>query len=155
MARLYWSLWMLGRPSNSSGGGIDRRHPADDRGVDVLQVLDQAEVGHLDASADQQQVLRLDVQVLQAVLLTDVIQGVGRVAQVAPTRSLRGMPGQSRLAALVEFLLQARSGQLGDDDQLVVDPLDPLQREQEGMADLLDAVQRGQLAAARSLSRLP
>ena len=56
------------------------------------------------------------------------------------------MPGLARLAALVELLLQARRGQLGDDDQVAVDPLDPFQREQEGMADLLDAVQRGQFA---------
>ena len=46
--------------------GVDRRHPADDRAVDVLQVLDQAEVGHLDPPAHQQQVLGLDVEVLQA-----------------------------------------------------------------------------------------
>ena len=35
------------------------------------------------------------------------------------------------VAALVELLLQARRGQLGDDDQVAVDALDPLQREQE------------------------
>ena len=54
------------------------------------------------------------------------------------------MPARPGLAALVEFLLQARRGQLGDDDQVAVDQLDALQREQEGVADLLDAVQRGQ-----------
>ncbi len=45
--------------------GIDRRHAADDRAVNVLQVLDQAEVGDLDPSANQKQVLRFDVQMLQ------------------------------------------------------------------------------------------
>ena len=53
---------------------------------------------------------------------------------------------QAGLAALVEYLLQARRGQLGDDDQVAVDQLDAFQREQEGMADLLDAVQGGQFA---------
>ena len=55
-----------------------------------------------------------------------------------------GNAGQAGLAALVEFLLQARRGQLGDDDQVAVDPLDAFQRQQEGVADLLDAVQGGQ-----------
>ena len=123
--------------------GVDRRHPAHDRTVDVLQVLDQAEVGHLDPPAHQQQVLGLDVEVLQGILLTDVIQGVGRVVQVGQ-QFVAGNAGQTGLAALFEFLLQARRGQLGDDQQVAVDPLDAFQRQQEGMADLLDAVQGGQ-----------
>ena len=90
---------MLGRPSNSSGRGVDRRHPADDRAVDVLQVLDQAEVGHLDPPAHQQQVLGLDVEVLQGMLLADVIQGVGGVVQVGQ-QLVAGNAGQARLAGI-------------------------------------------------------
>ncbi len=76
-------------------------------------------------------------------LLADVIQGVGGVVQVGQQLAA-GNAGKTGLAALVEFLLQARRGQLGDDDQVAVDALDAFQREQEGMADLLDAVQGGQ-----------
>ena len=55
-----------------------------------------------------------------------------------------GDAGKPKLAALVELLSQARCGQLGDNDQVAVDSLDAFQREEEGVADLLDAVQRGQ-----------
>ena len=85
-------------------------------------------------------------------LLADVVQGVGRVVQVGQ-QLVAGNAGQAGLAALVEFLLQARRGQLGDDDQVAVDPLDAFQREQEGVADLLDAVQGGQFARAPARRR--
>ena len=47
--------------------------------------------------------------------------------------------------------MRLRIGQLGDDDQLAVDDLDPLQGEEERVADLLDAVERLQLAGGAAL----
>ena len=111
----------------------------------VVNVLDQAEVGHLDAPADQQQVLGLDVQVLQRVLLVHVVERVGRVAHVRQ-QLVAGNARQLLLAALLEAVLQAAVGQLGDDQQLPVDDLDPLQRQQERMPHALDAVEGLQLA---------
>ena len=89
-------------------GGVDGRQPADDRALDVLQVLDQAEVGHLDPPAHQQQVLGLDVQVLQGMLLADVVQGVGGVAQIAPATRRGECRDRPDCAILLEEVLQAR-----------------------------------------------
>ena len=132
---------------------VDGRQPADVRAVDVLQVFDQSEVAHLDPPAHQQQVLRLDVQVLERMLLVDVVQGIGRIVQIGQQFFARDAR-QARLAVLVEQLLHARGGQLGHDDQVAVDQLDPLQREDERVAHLLDAVQRAELlhGARSSLS---
>ena len=69
---------------------VQRRDAAQDAGgAGALQVLDQAEVGHLDAIADEEQVARLDVEMLQVVLLVHVIERFGRVADVAQQRVAR------------------------------------------------------------------
>ena len=48
--------------------------------VVIVNVFDQAEVGDLDAAADQEQVLGLDVEVLQRVLIAHVVERIGGVA---------------------------------------------------------------------------
>jgi len=127
------------------GRRIDRRQAAHHRNGRIVDVLHQAEVGHLDPSSHQQQVLGLDVQMLQPVLLVHVVQGVGRVAKVAKQLLPRDAR-QPFFATLLEAVLQAALCQLGDDQQLSVDDLDPLQREEERMADPLDAVERFEFA---------
>ena len=68
-------------------------------------------------------------------LLADVIEGVGGVVQVGQ-QLVAGNARQSRLAALLEFLLQTRGGQFDDDHQVTVDQFDALQREQERDGEL-------------------
>ena len=122
---------------------INRGHPADCGAIDVVQVLDQPEIGELDAVAHQEKVFRLDVEVLQGMLLVDVIEGVGGVVQVGQ-QLIAGNSHESRLAAPLEFLFQVRGSQLHDDYEVALNQFDPLKREQEGVANLLDAVQGGQ-----------
>ena len=64
-------------------GGVDGRQPTHHRAIDVLQILHQAEVRHLDTAAHEQQVLGLDVEVLERVFLEDVVQGIGGVSQMS------------------------------------------------------------------------
>ena len=124
MARLYWSLWSLILPLNVSGGAYSGvTPPSMPEAPRAFQVLDQAEVGHLDAVADQEQVARLDVEVLQVVLLVHVVERFGRVAEVAQQVVARNADQAGRLA-LLEQVVQALVGQLHDDDQLAVDDLD-------------------------------
>src|SRR5258708_1516376 len=85
MARLYWSHDWLS-VAKQFRGGINRgdgaqRNRLTLRGIG--QTVDQAEVGDLDVVGDQEQVGRLDVQVLQSVPQVHVVEHVGRLAQVA------------------------------------------------------------------------
>ncbi len=64
------------------GGSINGSQPPHQRCGRILDVLDQAEVRHLDSPPDQQQVLGFHVQMLQAMLRIHVIQGVGSISQV-------------------------------------------------------------------------
>src|SRR5262249_25010609 len=61
------------------GGGVDRRDAAGDGGARALQVLDQPEVGDLDVVAHQEEVLRLDVEVLEVVVAVHQVQRLGRL----------------------------------------------------------------------------
>ena len=62
---------------------VQRRQPAHQRRLRLPHVLHQAEVGDLHVAGQQQQVLRLDVEVLQRVRLAHEVERIGRVAQVA------------------------------------------------------------------------
>ncbi len=106
----------------------------------AYQVLDEPEVSDLDAVADEQEVLRLDVEVLQTMYLGHVVERLGGIAEVAEQLFARN-PLQGRLAALVEAVAQTAVGQFGDDDQLVVDHLDALEGKEKGVADFLDSAQ--------------
>ena len=52
-------------------------HSVDQRRIPLGQVLEQPEIGDLDAPAEQQQVLRFDVKVLQGVVALEVIERCG------------------------------------------------------------------------------
>ncbi len=53
--------------------GILRGQAAEQRDVFVADAFDQAEIGDLDAAAGDQQILRLDVEVLQSVAFPHVV----------------------------------------------------------------------------------
>ena len=105
-----------------------------------FEVLHQAEVGDLDAVADQKQVARLDVEVLEAVLLDEVIEAVGGVAHVAEQFVARDA-GPARLLVFDVQIVQALVGQFHDDDQFAADDVDAFDREDERVADFLDPLQ--------------
>ena len=107
-------------------------------------MLDQAEVGDLDPIADEEEVARLDVQVLQAVLLVHVIESDGRVADVAE-EGVAGDADQAGREALLEGVVEILIGQLHDDNELAFDDLDAVHGQDEGVADFLDAVEGLQL----------
>ena len=107
-----------------------------------FECLDQPEVGDLDAVGDHEQVARLDVEVLEVVLLDQVVEPVGGVVEEAEqdvagdARPAR--PAGTRRGSLVQVLV----GQLHDDDEFAADVLDLLDGEDERVADLLDALER-------------
>ena len=102
-------------PGRTSGASITGRQDRPQRHGGLLHVLDQPKVGDLHASADDQQVLRLDIEVLQREPLAHVIQGVGGVAEARQTVRGAGSPA-GRAAALLATVLQARIGQFGDNN---------------------------------------
>ncbi len=93
--------------------------------------------------ADEEDVARLDVQVLQSVLLVEQVEDLGRLLEVAQQLGPRHAR-QTGVAALAEEIVQAAVGQLHDDDQLAVDPLDAVHAQQEGVAQGLDVLQGAQ-----------
>ncbi len=107
-------------------------------------MLDEAEVRHLDAVADEEEVARLDVEVLEVVLLVHVVERLGRVADVAQQLVARDADQAGRQAFLIA-VVQALVRHFHDDDQLALDDLDAVHGEDEGMADFLDAVEGVQL----------
>ena len=121
-------------------GGVDRRDAAGDGRLHPFEVLDQAEVGDLDVLVDQEEVLRLDVEVLQLVLIVHQVQRLGRLVHVAEQFVARDA-GQALGAALLEAVPEVAVGQLHDDDELAVDDVVAFQRQDVGMADRLDAAE--------------
>ena len=103
------------------------------------QALHQPEVGHLDVVADQKQVARLDVEMLQMALHVEHVQHLGRFAQVEEqlgawnARLARGL-------VLLQQLMHVLVGQLRDDDQFAVDAFEPVDGQQKGMANGLDVL---------------
>src|SRR5207248_3741131 len=130
---------------------VHRRDAAGHGGEHALQQLDQAEVGDLDVVVDQEQVLRLDVQVLQLVLRAHHVERFGGVEHVAE-QLFAGDAGQALGAALAEAVPQGAVGQLGDDHQLTVYDLEQLDGKDEGVADVDDALEGFEfLGGARTL----
>ena len=107
-------------------GGVDGGQAAHERHRCVLYVLDQPEIRHLCPAAHNQQVLRLDVQVLQRVVFAHIVERVCRVAEIQQQFFARDT-GQARFDTLPVTILEAEIGQLGDDHQLAVNNLEPLQ----------------------------
>src|SRR5207302_8691265 len=116
----------------SLGSGIKRSDAAGDGSRAAAQLFHQAKVGNLDAPRDQQQVLRLDVQVLKPIVLVHVIEGFGGIAHIRQ-QFIAGNSGQLRTSALLKPFHQAALRELGNDKKLIVDDLDAFQRQQEGV----------------------
>ena len=140
-------------------GGVHRRDAAGHRRARSLEQLDQPEVGDLDVVVDQEQVLRLDVQVLQVVLHVHHVEGFGGLGHVAEQLLARDA-GQVLRAALAEPVPERAVGQLHDDEELAVDDVEAFQGQEERMADLLDAVEglrscSAPLPSSPASSRLP
>src|SRR5512135_84963 len=106
----------------------------------------QAEVGHLDAVADQQQVLRLDVPVLNPLRLSTLGGMAGLVQVVDPLRRVQEMledlggrdPPESLTDGLPETVQEGPFGQLHRDDEGVVALPGAEGGQQVGMAELAD-----------------
>ena len=120
----------------------------------VLDFLHQPEIGHFHAAADNQQILRLDVQVLERIAFAHVVQGVGRIAEI-DQQFFSWDAGVRGRAAGGETIFQARVGQLGDNHKLAVHDLDPLQGKQEGVTHLLDPLESLQLAGGPVIVQTP
>ncbi len=108
------------------------------------QAADEAEVGDLDVVAEQQQVVRLDVQVEEAVAEVHHVQNFGRFPKPRQQVAARhaGLAYRLVMAQLVE---QAFVGQFHDDDEHAVDDLDAVHRQQERMTDGADVFEGLQL----------
>ena len=109
--------------------------------LDRSSCLDQPEVGDLDAVGDHEQVARLDVEVLEAVLLDQVVEPLGGVVEEAEQHVARDAR-PAGLLVLAQAFVQVLVGQLHDDEEFAADVLDLLDGQDERVADLLDALQR-------------
>ncbi len=105
------------------------------------QAVHQAEIGDLHVVADQKEITRLDIQMLQVELQVHEVQDLGGLAQVGkqigPRHALLPLA-----AKLLQELVQIVVGQLGDDDQLAADAFNPVHREQKRVADGFDMLDR-------------
>ncbi len=133
---------------------VQRRHAAlPMRGmaaVHLAEPIHQAEVGHLQVIADQKQVVRFDVEMLQAVAEVHPVQRLGRFQQVA--QQLFARDARLVLALVIaQQAVQALVGQLHDDDENAVHDLDAVQRQDEGMADGFDQLQGFAFLVGRSV----
>ncbi len=109
------------------------------RDVGAGQAVDQSEVGHLDVVADHEQVVRLDVEVLQAVFEVDDVERLGRLAEEADQLFARHA-GRALPLVVEQHRLEVAVGQFHNQDQHAVDDFDALEGEEEGVADALDAL---------------
>src|SRR5262249_53283415 len=139
---------VLGDPGGERlGGGVLGRNAGQDAaGARAFEVLGQAEVRHLDVVPDQEQVAGFDVHVHQVVGLAQVVEPVGRVGHVLeqPVAGDAGKAGRPNfLKDVVERLLR----QLHDNGHLAVHDVDPLDRQDERVAHLLDPLQGVELLA--------
>src|ERR1700677_1306837 len=121
--------------------GVDGRDAAGDRGaVHALEVLDEAEIGHLDVIVREKDILRLDVQMLQLILDVHQIERFGRSAKIV--QQLRAWNArQPQSAALLKTIPDGAIGQLHDDDQLTIDDVVAFQRQDIRVMDRLDAAE--------------
>ena len=147
MARLYWSLWRLSEPWRVSGeaysGVAPPRRRADGSASAPGRRWTRPKSADLDVVADHEQVVRLDVEVLQAVLEIDHVEGLGRLAEEAEQLLARDA-GLALPLAVEQDRLEVAVRQFHDENQHPVDDLDPFEGEEVGMADALDALDRFQ-----------
>ena len=101
------------------GGGVDGGDPAGDAGHHPLEVLDLPEVRYLHVVVQHEQVLRLDVQVLQLVLVVHQVEDLGGLGHVHE-QLVAGDARVAVLAALAEPVPEVAVGQLHDDHEPAV-----------------------------------
>lgn len=120
--------------------GVDWRQTSDDRTLDLPEFFEQPEICDLRATSDDQEISRLDVQMLQLVALMEVVERVGDVLHVfqqSVTWDTTGSP----FTMLVVDIFQRSIGQLGDDDQLVFNPFESFERQQKRVLDALHSLE--------------
>ena len=132
------------------GGRVRGGQAAGVAGLVAAKDPGQAEVGHLDAPADQQEVLRLDVAVLDADPVLPLGRWVPRLVQVVdPLRGVHqvldrlgdGDPRVPLRDRFVEPVHQGPLGQLHRQDEIAVNLPGPEHRQQMGMTDVSDDAQ--------------
>jgi len=97
-----------------------REHP--------FEVLDQAKVADLHMVEEQEDVLRLDVEVLQIELHVHQVEGLGGFLEVAQQLRARDA-GQALGLALLKAVEQRAVGKLADDDQAAIDDVEAFERQ--------------------------
>ena len=121
-------------------GGVDRRDAASDRSLHALQIFDQAEVRDFDVLEHQEEVLRLDVQMLELISAVHQVERFGGFLHVDEQFIARDARQPLR-AAFLEAVPQIALGQLHDNDELAVDDVKAFERKDIGMTDFLDAAE--------------
>ena len=130
-------------------GRVGGRHAAGVTGLGVFQDPRQAEIGHLHAAPDQQQVLRLDVPVLDphrlctprgVAGLVQVVEPPGRVQEMLVDLR-RGDAGEPLAGGLAEAVQERPLGQFHRDDEVPPDLPGPEGGQKVGVADVLDDLQ--------------
>jgi hypothetical protein len=103
-------------------------------------MLHQTEVSDLDPIGQQEKVAGFDVEVLEIVLVDQMIQTIGGVAQIAQEFIAR----DSRTAALPIFvgeIVEALVGQFHHDHEFARNDLDSIHGDNKRMANFLNAFQ--------------
>jgi len=122
------------------GGRVHRGDAAGHGRHQPLQVLHLAEVGHFHVVVQQEQVLRLDVQVLELELVVHQVEHFGAFEHVLHQLVARDA-GQPAVAALAEPVPQVAVGQFHHDHQPPVDDVVAVEGEQVRVPHLLDALE--------------
>jgi hypothetical protein len=112
--------------------------------VQLLQGLHKPAIAQLDVVADQEQVLRLDVEVRQLVFAIENIQRLGHIVEVRQQLVARDARVAARLPTIPDRV-QVLFGQLHDDEEIVADQFDAVGCQNQGMTNVLDAVERQRL----------
>src|SRR5207302_1201529 len=89
----------------------------------------------------QEEVLRLDIEMLELVLRVHQVEGLGSLLHVAQ-QLVAGNAGQAKGTTLAEPVPEIAVGQLHDDEELPVDDVEAFERKDVGMAYGLDAGER-------------
>src|SRR5437870_4053136 len=101
--------------------GVQRRDAAEQPGGRLsLQMFHQAEVGYFYPVAKEEKVARLDIEVLQVMLLVHVVERFRGVSNVAQQR-IAGNADQAGVLTLNKRIVKTFVGQLHDNDKLAVD----------------------------------
>src|SRR5947209_6322027 len=128
MARLYWSLCWLILPTKVSGAAYSGVTPPISP-----ELLWRSRCLTRPKSATLTRLLKM-------MPLVHVVEGFGRISQVAQQLIARDADKTRRDAFLIDVVERAFR-QLHDDDELPFDDFDAVEGADEGMADFLDALQ--------------